>query len=90
VVVSDDGGLPEASLGVARVIPIVAGRLRRRWNGDLVFRAPPCPVEPWRDALEALLGDRARYEEESARVAAAARKWIDGLSIAPLVSHLSG
>lgn len=89
VVASDDGGLPEATLGVSRCIPTTPGRLRRRWNGALEFAPARNDPRPWLDALDHL-GERARWTEASARSRTAARAWVEQLSIEPLTHHLAG
>jgi glycosyltransferase involved in cell wall biosynthesis len=60
VLASDVGGLREASLGVATVLPV--GELVRR-NGR--YAAPAQDVEPWLTALRGLLTNRAEYERRA-------------------------
>jgi glycosyltransferase involved in cell wall biosynthesis len=89
VLASDDGGLPEATLGVGKCIPITPGRLRRAWSGEIHFVERELHPEPWHHALASLLGDRQRWEERSAASTAAARAHITGLSVNPLCDYLS-
>lgn len=89
VLASDDGGLPEAMLGAGTCIPVVTGRLRRKWNGELEFESPALDLAPWRDALASLLANRATWEAESARARKAAAAYVEGLSIEPLCRYLS-
>jgi glycosyltransferase involved in cell wall biosynthesis len=60
VLASDVGGLPEAALGAATLLPVQ--ELARR---DGQYTAAPQDVEPWVAALRALLADRAEYERRS-------------------------
>jgi glycosyltransferase involved in cell wall biosynthesis len=87
VLASDLGGLPEAKLGTAFLLPV---RPIERFSDVLDENGLPVPVVapqdlgPWRAALDSLLSDRALYERESAAGAAAASAYVGGLSIAPL------
>jgi len=89
VLASDDGGLPEATLGVAKCIPVARGRLERKWNGDLAFEEPVLDLAPWRDALAALVTHRSTWEAESARAREAALAYVKSLSVEPLCRYLA-
>jgi glycosyltransferase involved in cell wall biosynthesis len=60
VLASDVGGLPEAALGAAALLPV---RPLERRNGG--YAAPPQDLRPWAEALERLLSDRDEYERRS-------------------------
>ena len=80
-VASDAGGLPEAKRGTGYVIPV---RPIERYLPEFDEQAMPRPVlpeneiEPWVEAVEELLGDRAEYERESAAARAAAMAFVRG------------
>ena len=57
VLASDSGGLREAALGAATLLPV---ELLERRNGHYAPR--PQRIGPWKAALEALLADRGAYE----------------------------
>lgn len=85
VLASDLGGLREAGLGAALLLPVVP--LERR-NGRHV--ATPQDVEPWRGALERLLGDPAEYDRRSRSARAAALAHVSRSGIEPFESLLAG
>ncbi|MDQ8021455.1 MAG: glycosyltransferase family 4 protein [Moraxellaceae bacterium] len=79
VMASDVGGNPEAKLGVDYVLPVnpLRGYHAACDERSLpVADVPPQDVGPWRDALARLLGDRAHYEEVSARSRRAAHDYL--------------
>jgi glycosyltransferase involved in cell wall biosynthesis len=76
VLASDVGGLPEAKLGVPYVLPLAS----IDWDaGSGSWRQPVQELGPWRDALGALLGDRALYDHIAARSREAAHAFIASL-----------
>jgi glycosyltransferase involved in cell wall biosynthesis len=79
VLAADLGGLPEAGLGAATLLPVVP--LERR-GGE--FLRPEQPVAPWVAALRRLLEDRALYAEHSARARRAAAAFVAGIDVARL------
>lgn len=89
VLASNDGGLPESTLGVGDCIPVTPGRLTRKRNGSLRFEAPPLDIAPWLGALHGLLADRAAWEERSRASSAAAASYLETLSVDPLCDYLA-
>lgn len=82
VISSDSGGLVEARQGTGFVIPV---RRIERYLPEFDETHMPRPVipeqnlEPWMEALAALLRDRALYETESERCRAAALSFVTKL-----------
>lgn len=82
VISSDTGGLREAKAGTRFIIPV---RGIERFEAVFDDRGMPKPVvpepdiEPWARALDALLTDRALYEEESRISRRAALGFVSGL-----------
>jgi amino acid adenylation domain-containing protein len=93
VLASDQGGLPEAKLGVPYVLPV---RPIERYveSGDPAWVAepviPPQDVGPWLAALTGLLADRALWEELSEASRRAAHAFVAGLSFDPFEAYLRG
>jgi glycosyltransferase involved in cell wall biosynthesis len=93
VVSSDAGGLVEAKEGTGFVIPV---RPIERYDPVFDEHGMPRPVTapqeigPWVDAVRALLGDRALYEEESRRSRDAALRFVAGLDAARMEQMLAG
>jgi glycosyltransferase involved in cell wall biosynthesis len=90
VLASDDGGLPEATLGVGRCVPIEPIRFGRRFLAGP--RRPEWPVvdmSPWVEQLEQLLVDRSHWARRSQAGRDAALAHVSGLSVEPLTSYLS-
>lgn len=88
VIASNDGGLPESTLGVGECLPITPGRLTRLRNGEVRFEAPPPPIAPWLGALQQLLGDRDVWEKRSRASTDAAAAYVERLSVNPLCEYL--
>ncbi|HYG64482.1 MAG TPA: glycosyltransferase family 4 protein [Thermoanaerobaculia bacterium] len=91
VLASDVGGLPEATLGAGRVLPVrPIERFLDRQDDNEVTKAvvPEQDLTPWRDALRELLGDRGLYPRESARAREAAHRFNAGLGAGPFVEIL--
>jgi glycosyltransferase involved in cell wall biosynthesis len=82
VVSSDSGGLKEAKAGTGYVIPV---RPIEEYQPVFDEHGMPRPVsepqdiDPWVEALETLLGDRAAYESEARRSREAALRFVGGL-----------
>ncbi|HKV08339.1 MAG TPA: amino acid adenylation domain-containing protein, partial [Thermoanaerobaculia bacterium] len=93
VLTSDQGGLPEAGLGVTRIVPV---RPIERYEEQLDDRRMPVPVvpeqdlAPWEAELCALLSDRAEYERISEASRRAAAQFVAGLGIEPYERFLTG
>ncbi|HZG51647.1 MAG TPA: condensation domain-containing protein, partial [Pyrinomonadaceae bacterium] len=92
VLASNFGGLVEAKLGTDYLLPV---RPIERFENHLDENLLPSPVvpeqevAPWCAALRDLLADRKLYERQSASARAAATKFIEGLSVAPLEDLLT-
>jgi len=71
VLASDLGGLPEATLGVAPLLPVRPVEVR-----DGEFVAPPQEAGPWREALGRLLDDPSSYERSAAESRHAASRFV--------------
>jgi amino acid adenylation domain-containing protein len=87
VLASNVGGLPEAKLGIDYVLPV---RPIERWEGDgedVDESRPVVPeqdIEPWLEALQQLLSDRAHYEQLSRVSRETALAYVEGLETEPL------
>lgn len=79
VLASNVGGLPEAALGVAEVLPV---RPIRKY-GELPAEQD---IAPWEGALRRLLEDPEHYESQVNAGRAAAGTFVDGISLAPFES----
>ena len=92
VISSDAGGLPEASLGVAKVIPV---RRIRHYQHALDDRYMPIPdvspqaIKPWKRAVLRLFTDPELYRSISVRSRAAAVKFAREATIDKLERFLS-
>jgi len=92
VVASDSGGLMEAKMGTRFVVPV---RGIERFESSFDERGMPRPVieppriEPWAEAVETLLQDRALYQRESEASRDAALKFVGGLRAGQLQEFLS-
>jgi glycosyltransferase involved in cell wall biosynthesis len=87
VLASDLGGLAEAKLGTDyRIAVRPIERFGDQLDENLIPVAvlPEQDVEPWREALSELLGDRELYERQAAAGREAALRFTAGLSVAPL------
>ena len=92
VLASDYGGLPEAALGQATLLPV---RHIERFANDLGDNELPLPVVPtqdagpWREALARLQSDPDYYAERSAAARSAALDFIARASVTPLAQVLA-
>jgi len=89
VLVSDAGGLPEAALGVGKVLPVrPIERFTDRLDANEVTE-PEVPEQPeqviasWHEALLRLLTDPEIYARESAAAREAAHRFNAGLGVEP-------
>ena len=91
VIASDAGGLVEAKMGTPFVAPV---RAIERYEPVFDEHALPKPVieptdlEPWIDALDALLTDRALYEQVSAASREAALRFVGSLDAGRMLAYL--
>ncbi len=91
VLTSNIGGLPEAALGAATVLPV---RPIESWTRQLdthllpVPRMPEQDLRPWLDALSLMLEDASRYAHSSRACREAAHAFVSSLSLAPLEDWL--
>ena len=89
VLAADDGGLPEAGLGVARLLSVVPLSYRREPPFYRRLRVVPAqPIEAWSRELE-LLGDQTRYDELSRQGKETAEAYVHALSVQPLEEYLA-
>ncbi|GGK48897.1 hypothetical protein GCM10011322_39920 [Salinarimonas ramus] len=87
VLASDHGALPEALLGTRAPLPVRPIEGYRDRLGENLLLEPVVPdqeIGPWRDALAALWGDVAGYEEASRAVARTARDYVARSSVEPV------
>ena len=93
VLAADVGGLPEAKLGVDHLVPVEPiVHWRRGLSPSLEPRLDPVVLEqnvdPWQQALDAVLADPRRTLAERSR--AAARRFLDGQDLDGLERLLQG
>lgn len=81
VLLSDLGALREASLGVARLLPVNPLAVSRGADGRPIFTAPPQRIEAWALALTQLLADPAAYRAASRAAEERARAFIAAIEI---------
>jgi hypothetical protein len=91
-ITSNVGGLPEASLGVARIIP--AQRIEQYEKAfDELYMPVPClppqSIEPWKEAVLELASDSDLHRSLSIRSREAAFKFVAGVTVAKLEDFLS-
>jgi glycosyltransferase involved in cell wall biosynthesis len=91
VISSDSGGLSEAKMGTRFILPV---RPIERYGPCFDECGLPRPViqeqdiEPWAEALSALLSERALYEEESRTSRERALHFVGGIRPGLLEEHL--
>ncbi len=86
VVASNIGGIPEAKLGVDYLLPVKPiATYQERVDEQMVpvAEVPEQDADPWHDALNRLLTDRAHYEHLSRASRMAALRYADSLSVVP-------
>jgi glycosyltransferase involved in cell wall biosynthesis len=91
VISSDSGGLPEAKLGTRFVLPVRPIERYQPVFDECGLPAPVTPpqdIEPWAEALEALLTDRALYEAESRTSRERALRFVSGIRAEALEEFL--
>jgi len=92
VIASNSGGLKEAKLGTAYIIPV---RTIERYQPVYDEHAMPVPVVPendpgpWVAAIRELLGDRRAYELESTAQCEAAAKFVAALDGSAMERYLA-
>lgn len=94
VLASDQGGLVEAKLGVEYTIPAVPLTpllsIEKEEHGDTKedkeqsykvdgYLVPKQNTEPWKKALEEILGDKARYDEIAKKSREASVEYVEGI-----------
>jgi surfactin synthase thioesterase subunit/glycosyltransferase involved in cell wall biosynthesis len=91
VIASNIGGLPEAKMGVDYLVPVrPVERYEPTLNSKMVPVAavPKQDIGPWREALTALVTDRALYEDNARRSREAALAYLDNLNVLPFEALL--
>ena len=91
VLASDVGGLAEAKLGVAYLLPVNPVVRYRREVDELMVPVAEIPEQdagPWQAALERLLSDRAHYEQLSRDSRETALAYARDLTVVPFESYL--
>lgn len=90
VLAADLGGLPEATLGAGRLLPVAPIRRYPRGTNPVLpaGEIPPQDVRPWLAELSDLLTDHVAYEQQSIVSRRAARRFVDGLDPDALENHL--
>lgn len=92
VLASDYGGLAEAALGQATLLPV---RPIREFSNEVASNGLPLPsvpaqdVKPWLAALERLIGDPEHYRARSGAAREAALAFARAASVAPLDAMLA-
>ena len=92
VLASDQGGLPEATLGLGCLLPV---RPISKYHSSFDDRLLPRPlvpeqdVQPWRAALQKLMEDRAHYERLADQSRAEAIKFMGGLEVGSWINFLT-
>jgi glycosyltransferase involved in cell wall biosynthesis len=82
VIASDSGGLVEAKMGTGFTVPVRGIERYEPVFDERGMPRPviePSPIEPWADAVRALLSDRGLYERESEAAREAALGFVRGL-----------
>ena len=86
---SNDGGVPEAALGVGRPLAIRPRILKRRWMRPALMEYPTQDVESWRRCLEDLLRDRGAYDVRSELSRRVALEYVTNLNLDSLEHYLT-
>jgi glycosyltransferase involved in cell wall biosynthesis len=92
VISSDSGGLVEAKMGTRFFLPV---RPIERYEpifdecGLPTAVLPAQDIEPWVEALRALMGEKALYEEESRSCRAKALQFVSGIRPGQLEEYLN-
>lgn len=91
VISSDAGGLVEAKMGTPFVAPVPAIERYEPVFDEHSLPKPvigPVDLEPWIEAVDALLADRALYEQVSAASREAALRFVGGLDAGRMREYL--
>jgi glycosyltransferase involved in cell wall biosynthesis len=86
VIAANVGGLPEAGLGAAILLPIsVILRFKQRFDDAFIPEAeiPRQDIRPWKESLERLTEDEAYYRTISTRCRQAALNYVQALRFEP-------
>lgn len=92
VIASDSGGLTEAKLGTRFVLPVRPIKGYEPIFDEHGLPSPVTPaqdVEPWAEALRALVTERALYEEESETSRERALRFVTGLRPERMAEYLT-
>lgn len=91
VVASDIAGLKESTLGVCPLIPVMPlpfdGPKEGTDHTKFEWTEPANPVQPWSDALDAILQSREAYEVRARAGREAALAFVEGLSRRNIVEN---
>ena len=93
VLASNFGGLTEAKLGTDYLLPVRPIELFEEQLEDNLLPVPIVPeqdIGPWHTALNEMLSKRALYERQSKAAREASIKFVNSLSVDPLLELLSG
>jgi glycosyltransferase involved in cell wall biosynthesis len=91
VLASNHGGLVEAKLGTDYLLPVhPIERFEDRLDENMlpIPVVPKQDIDPWQNALNRLLSDRALYERQSAAAHAAASTFVSSLGVESLEDFL--
>ncbi|MGE5340425.1 MAG: amino acid adenylation domain-containing protein [Candidatus Omnitrophota bacterium] len=91
VIASDRGGIREAKLGTADVLPVKPiTRFTHELDENAFPKAliPDQDIEPWKESLQALVSNKELYNEQSKKSREAALRFVSALSVAPLEGYL--
>jgi glycosyltransferase involved in cell wall biosynthesis len=91
VIASNSGGLQEAKAGTGFIIPVKPIERFEAVFDETHMPKPvdvPQDIEPWAEALLALLTHRAAYDQESARSRAVALKFVSSLRVETFEEYL--
>jgi surfactin synthase thioesterase subunit/glycosyltransferase involved in cell wall biosynthesis len=91
VLASNIGGIPEAKMGVAYLLPVrPVERYRPNVDEQMVpvAEVPEQDIEPWLEALRRVVSDRQHYEELSRASREAALQYASNLSVGPFEDFL--
>ncbi len=92
VISSDSGGLSEAKMGTRFVLPVHPIERYEPVFDECGLPSPVSPgqdIEPWAEALRALLSEPALYEEESRTSRERALRFVNGIRPGTLESFLN-
>ena len=88
VIASNAGGLAEAKIGLPFCIPVELVTGARHPNGDYVV--PKQNLDPWVEAVEALVDNTDQYNIIARLTASESAKWLTGLDERAIEKWLIG